>query len=225
MWSAQFISKVHLSSDIWEFRFTRPNGFDYIPGQYAAFAFQEPLHDARGQSRVMSLTSRPTDGYIAFVTRVSLQPSPFKARLANILPGKEILLDAALGDLILPRSVATPLVFVAGGIGIASYVSMLQEIEKTGQSRTVHMLYALRAHEEKLFGGLLDRFPFTSYETFVSPNRLSAETILRSADNEPDALYYLSGTERFVEGLRADLLTSGLNDTQIVFDYFTGYEK
>ena len=223
MWSLQFISKTRLASDIWEFRFTRPDGFDYIPGQYVSFILQEPLHDSRGQSRVTSLTSHPTDDYVTFVTRVPERPSPFKLHLANLHVGGEILVDAALGDLVLPRSTSTPLVFVAGGIGLASYISMLREIELSHESRTVHLLYALRTHEEKLFSDALDRFHFASSEAFVSPNRLTASDILSAADDEPDVLYYLSGTERFVEELRKDLLATGLNDTQIVFDYFTGY--
>lgn len=223
MRKTSYIGKTHLTSDIWEFRFQRPEAYQYIPGQYAAFTFAQPLADSRGQSRTMSLTSCPDDTHLAFVTRVPEQPSPFKHRLAELKRGDELLVDTALGDLILPRSVDTPLVFVAGGIGMASYISMLQYLEKTSEKRTVHMLYAVRAREEKLFGDLLAQFPFTSYEEYVSPNRLHAEAILRTPQDEPAALYYLSGTERFVEELRADLLATGLSDTQIVFDYFTGY--
>jgi ferredoxin-NADP reductase len=225
MWSLRFISKTRLARDIWEFRFTRPEGFDYIPGQYAAFVFDVPLHDTRGQSRVMSLTSHPTDDYLAFVTRISEPPSPFKTHLFHLERGDSLLVDSALGDLVLPRSSSVPLVFVAGGIGLASYVSMLRDVELSNENRTVHLLYALRAHEEKLFGEMLGSFPFASSEMFVSPKRLSADTIITTTKNEADALYYLSGTERFVEGLRSDLIALGLNDTQIVFDYFTGYEK
>lgn len=225
MWSVRFISKEHLASDIWVFRFTRPGGFDYLPGQYASFAFHELPQDARGQSRVMSLTSHPGDSYLEFVTRVSERPSPFKLRLSNLRTNDAMLIDAALGDLVLPRSASTPLVFVAGGIGIASYISMLTDMAVSQETRTVHLLYALRSHEEKLFGDILNHFPFTSSKTFVSPSRLTDEIILHTSDNEPDALYYLSGTERFVEGLRRDLLAAGLSDMQIVFDYFTGYEK
>lgn len=223
MWKTSYIGKTHLASDIWEFRFRRPEGYQYIPGQYAAFAFVQLLADPRGQSRVMSLTSCLDDTHLAFVTRIPERPSPFKRRLAELEKGDELIIDTALGDLILPRSADTPLVFVAGGIGMASYISMLQHLKKTGEKRTVHMLYAVRAREEKLFGDLLAQFPFTSYEEYVSPNRLHAEAILRTPQDEPAALYYLSGTERFVEELRADLLATGLSDTQIVFDYFTGY--
>lgn len=45
MWKTSYIGKTHLASDIWEFRFRRPEGYQYIPGQYAAFAFVQLLAD------------------------------------------------------------------------------------------------------------------------------------------------------------------------------------
>jgi benzoate/toluate 1,2-dioxygenase reductase subunit len=223
MWRAQFAGKKHLASDIWEFRFSRPEGYEYLPGQYAIFSFPEPLEDPRGRTRTMSFTSHPHDDSLAFVTRIPAGASLFKQRLSTMQQGETLLVDAALGDLVLPRAVTTPLVFVAGGIGIASYISMLHDMERSGESRSVSLLYALRNHEERLFTELLGRFPFASYGEYVTPNRLDTGTILRTSADESDTLYYLSGTERFVEGLRADLLTLGLTDTQIAFDYFTGY--
>lgn len=222
MWQTTFIGRKHLGTDIWEFRLTRPEGYEYLSGQYASIGFPMPLDDLRGQSRVMTFTSHPDDEYLAFVTRISDQPSPYKHQLSGLQPGDSLVVDGSLGDLILPRSTATPLVFVAGGIGVASFISMLRDIEKTGETREVHLLYAVRSNEERLFSDMLDRFPFASKQEFVAPNRLSVQDILATANTE-DALFYLSGTESFVESLRKDLLLAGLTDTQIIFDYFTGY--
>lgn len=223
MWSAPYIGKTQLAADIWEFRFTRPEHYEYTPGQYAQLHLPEVANDPRGTMRTMSFTSHPADDFIAFVTRVPEQPSPFKRRLMSLIPGELLWLDAALGDLILPRSTTTPLVFVAGGIGIASFTAMLTEITLSAQPRSVTLLYALRSADQKLFGEQLAAFPFVSYREFVAPERLSAATILASTASVQDTLFYISGTERFVEGLRHDLLAAGLSDTQIAFDYFTGY--
>lgn len=223
MWHAKFIGKTKQASDIWEFMFTRPEGYEYIPGQYASVVLPELSGDPRGNTRTMSFVSHPNDQYLAFVTRIPNSPSHFKARLSTLQKDDAVFFDAALGDLVLPRSTATPLVFVAGGIGIASFVSMLHDMQLSNEGREVHLLYALRSHEERLFPDLLDAFPFMQREYYVAPRRLNAELILHAPAPRSDALYYLSGTERFVESLRADLLKQGLSDTQIVFDYFTGY--
>ena len=223
MWHTQLISKHRLATDIWEFRFARPDGYEYLSGQYASFSFHEPLNDARGQARVMTFTSHPSDDYLAFVTRISEQSSPFKLQLSHLQLGDALSVNVSLGDLILPRSVETPLIFVAGGIGIASYISMLRDIEKSGQTRNVYLLYAIRSDEERLFSDILKHFPFTSKKDFVSPSRLRVGDIVDTQDDASNALFYLSGTESFVESLTEDLLRIGLNDAKIIFDYFTGY--
>lgn len=225
MWHARFISKTHLASDIWEFRFSKPEGYTYLAGQYAQFHMPNLQNDPRGSVRTMSFTSHPSDTYLAFVTRIPAQPSPFKQQLAALQPGHEIILATALGDLVLPRSVATPLVFVAGGIGIASFIAMLAEARASSEERLVTLLYALRNTEERLFGEQLASFPFASYREFIASDRLEASAVLSTAIDVSNTLFYLSGTEGFVEGLRYDLLQSGLTDTQIAFDYFTGYPE
>lgn len=222
MWSAPYIGKTQLAADIWEFRFARPEHYEYIAGQYAQLHFPNLVGDPRGPMRTMSFTSHPSEGVLAFVTRIPTVCSPFKQRLAALAPGDPIVVDAALGDLILPRSTATPLVFVAGGIGIASFTAMLKEASLSGNQRSITLLYALRNADERLFMHQLAHFPFVSYNEFIAPERLTAPTILSAAPEVENTLYYLSGTERFVEGLRHELLATGLSDTQIAFDYFTG---
>ena len=83
----------------------------------------------------------------------------------------------------------------------------------------------VRSEEERLFSDLLDHSPFTSKQEFVSPARLSMEDILGIQDDASSTLFYLSGTESFVETLRKNLLMAGLSDTQVIFDYFTGYPE
>lgn len=225
MWSAPYIGKTQLAADIWEFRFVRPTGYDYIAGQYAQFHFPDLTDDQRGNMRTMSFTSHPDDDYLAFVTRLPETASPYKRHLATLQPSDNTVVDGALGDLILPRATNRPLIFVAGGIGIASFISMLTEVTKSTEERPITLLYALRGAEEKLFGEQLARFPFVSYRDYIAPERVDASTILSVAEQAYEPLYYLSGTERFVEGLRHDLMHAGLSDSQIAFDYFTGYSE
>jgi ferredoxin-NADP reductase len=56
---------------------------------------------------------------------------------------------------------------------------------------------------------------------FVAPDRLQASQVVEN--QLEDTQYYLSGSERFVEGLRADLTALSVPHEQIVFDYYDGY--
>src|SRR6266567_7440506 len=104
MWPAKFLHTTQLATDIWEFSFSRPANYTYLPGQYASVSLEEPIQDPRGRARTMSLTSHPDDDYLAFVTKIFEKPSPFKTKLMQMQPGDSILVGAALGDLVLPLS-------------------------------------------------------------------------------------------------------------------------
>lgn len=210
-----FERREELAPGIWQYSFRPERRVDFIPGQYADFHFISPLNDPRGQSRVFTLTSLPTDEFVSFVVKFAEPLSPYKQALQSLQPGVEMRLDEAMGDLVLPKLTSIPLVFVAGGIGVASFVSM---INANSDPRPITMFYALRNAEEIIFTDVLR--PVKPH-ILIAPSRLTAEEIRK--DQNPDAQYYLSGSERFVEGLRHDLEALGVPHEQIVFDYFDGY--
>lgn len=216
-----FERRVELAPSIWEYSFRPERSVDFIPGQYADFHMLTPLHDPRGQSRVFSFTSLPSDELVSFVVKFVAPLSPYKQALQALQPDDELRLDDAMGDLVLPKSPQIPLVFVAGGIGIASFVSMLSKLLKDKEEREIYLFYALRNRNEQIFRDITDAYPLALKTIAIAPHRLSAEEITSSVPS--DSYLYLSGSQRFVEGLRANLLTQGVAHEQIAFDYFDGY--
>jgi len=210
-----FERRKELAPGIWQYYFRPERRVDFIPGQYADFHILQPLDDPRGQSRVFTLTSLPSDELLSFVVKFVRPLSPYKQALQTLQRGDELRMDEAMGDLVLPKMPSIPLVFIAGGIGAASFVGMTLALT---EPRVITMFYALRDEKEQIFTNVFA--PLNPY-LCVSPARLSAETITRN--QAPDAQYYLSGSERFVEGLRRDLEALGVPHEQIVFDFFDGY--
>lgn len=219
----EFIRRTQLAGTIWQYDFRPSVPIRFVPGQYAHFSFPFPVGDSRGAERTMTLTSLPTEDVISFVTRFPAKPSVFKRRLCQLTSGDTVRMGEPLGDVVLPRTTAAPLVFTAGGIGIASYIAMLRDLHARGEKRTTSLLYAMRSCDDKIFSDLLHSFPFALFKEYISPRRLTAADILTAARSETQALYYLSGTESFVMDLRRQLEDSGLDHSRIVFDYFTGY--
>lgn len=134
-----------------------------------------------------------------------------------------MFIDQPRGDVVLPKSLSVQLVFVAGGIGLASFISMLRDVQLSGRPRTISLLYGIKNPRDKIFDTLLHSFPFANFKEYISPHRITVEDILSANRNDTSALYYLSGTEKFVESLRCQIRDAGLNDSQVIFDYFSGY--
>jgi ferredoxin-NADP reductase len=218
---ATFVKKQLIGPNIWEF-FVKPEGeLSYLPGQYVHVTLRNAYGDYRGSQRAFTLTSLPTDSLLSFAVKFPEPHSVYKQVLQSLRPGDDLTIGHSLGDMVLPRAAERPLVFVAGGLGVASYISIMKWLTATGQKRRIRLLYAHKP-KEQLFQDVIVNCPGLTVEHVVSPNRLSVSDI--AAEREDDTLFYLSGSEAFTLGLRDALLQEQhVASGSIVYDYFDGY--
>ena len=115
----------------------------YIPGQYAAIAY---THDGRpSYARCFSITSSPTDpDILQFSIRVQ---GRFTRALRKIEPGNTIHVRGPYGGFVLDPTKHEDVIFIAGGIGIAPFMSMLRHMSATNYPHKVSLLYSI--HEQK----------------------------------------------------------------------------
>lgn len=210
--------------------------YSYLAGQYADFSLPHD-HDNRGEVRTMTLSSSPDESLISFTTRINPSASSFKKALDALQPGTEITVFEAMGDLVLPIDRSIPLVFVAGGLGIASFVGMIKWLIARHEQRNITVLYGFRSPKDIImlqpyqeyatkFGLKLELYASDGSESFgslaLTPRRLQAHDVVRYTS--ANSLIYLSGTETMVEHLRKELQSKhGVPGSQIIFDYFSGY--
>lgn len=218
-----FEKREELTTNVWYYFFLPERPLGYIPGQYVDFRIPHDGADNRGMSRTFTLTSLPSEKHLSFVVKFEEPSSTYKKVLQALQPGGEATITDAMGDLILPKSTDVPLVFVGGGIGIASFASMFKQLLATREERNIFLFYAVRHAREQIFRDLTQAYPLQLKTITIAPNRLSAKQIIDSTP--PNGLIYLSGSEKFVEGLRADLQTQGIAHEQIIFDFFDGYAE
>jgi glycine betaine catabolism B len=218
-----FEERSELAPGIWQYSFRPERPVDFVPGQYVDLRLDGVANDPRGGSRTFSMTSLPSDPLLTFVLKHFELQSPYKHALQALQPGQAATISDAMGDLVLPKSPATPLVFVAGGIGIASFASMLRQLLAAREERQIYLFYGLRSQREQIFRGVLDAYPLALKQIAIAPNRLSAAEI-RDA-TPPDSQVYVSGSQTFVEELCRDLEALGTPHEQIAFDYFDGYTE
>lgn len=218
-----FEQRAELMPGIWEYQFKPEQAVDFVPGQYVELTLPGVAGDPRGGARTFSLTSLPSEPSITFITKHFELQSPYKHALQGLRAGDAARIGDAMGDLILPKMTDTPLVFVAGGIGMASYASMLRDLLTRREERPVFLFYQLRAAREQLYRDLTTAYPLQLKQIVLAPNRLTVQEIRDTTP--PDALVYLSGAQRFVEDLRSGLELLGTPRSRIVFDYYDGYAE
>src|SRR5579864_7110707 len=117
---------------------------DYIAGQYIEMTLPHSQPDERGTKHWFTLSSSPTDApLVSNTTKFAEKSSTFKLALRRLKPGDSVTISEPMGDFVLPKDASIPLVFVAGGIGITPFHSIIKWLHDTKQSRNLTFIYSV----------------------------------------------------------------------------------
>ena len=129
---------------------------DFKPGQYFWVTLLDPPYDdEKGPKRHISVATSPNDRGSSRCARGSATTA-FKRSLAELPVGAEVEVEDPKGNFVLPEDTDRPYVFVAGGIGITVFRSMLRYIAEEKLPHNVTLVYSNRDRESTAF---LDELP------------------------------------------------------------------
>lgn len=222
------------AENIKTFYFEPPKPVDYTAGQFIEMYLPHKNADERGEKHWFTLSSSPTDKLLSITTKFAGdKTSTFKKKLFSLEPGAEVSLSDPMGDFVLPKLMQTPMVWVAGGIGITPFHSMMQWIASTGEKRDIQFLYGVNNEDEIVFQDTMRAAHVEPTIVVGNPSpewggqtgRISAELILGLTKPTEDTLIYVSGPEPMVEALEKSLKKAGIHKNQLVLDFFPNYEN
>lgn len=229
---AQFHGYIEEADNIRTFRFKPEHPIDHIAGQYTELFLPHERADDRGVKRWFTISSAPFDEYLTITTKFSNPSSTFKENLHGLKPGTEVNLAEPMGDFVLPKDNSIPLIFVAGGIGVTPFHSMLSWLANGNDGhRDIKLLYAVNNEDEIIFQ---DTFKKAGVHTTIIVNHpsdewggerglITADHILKLTEPGKDTLIYVSGPEPMVETLQTDLIKLEVSKPHIVTDFFPNY--
>ena len=218
-------SKHQESLDTVSFRFKSAEIKDWKPGQYLHYTLEHPHPDSRGTERYFTISSAPFEGHIQITTRFSERSSSFKKALRGMEVGAAIGADGLEGDFVVENP-NRRLVFIAGGIGVTPYRSILLAMEDDGTPIDVDLLYANR-DEDFPFKDELERLAEKHADLrihyFAGSNRLDEQTIRASVEDLNAPVFYVSGPAPMVEAFDKLLKAMNVPESRIKTDDFPGY--
>ena len=209
---------------------------DWTAGQYFWVELLDPPYDdERGARRHISVCTSPNErGVLGLCTR--LRDTAFKRSLSELPVGAEVDVEQPKGNFLLPSETDKPFVFVAGGIGITVFRSMLLYITEEGLPHHVTLVYSNRDRESTAFFDELQElasrnpnislvFTMTDDEGWDGEKRLIDADLLR--DHLDGALtdyrYLVAGPPQMAEAVVEKLQGAGIPEDQIESDRFSGY--
>jgi len=231
-------SQTKLAPQIIELTFTKPPNFTYTPGQYMEFTIPPSQTDARGNRRYFTLASSPTEQTLKLGIKIPDQkPSIFKQKLLSFKTEDQILVGQLAGDFVLPQNNSQKLVFIAGGIGIIPFRSMVKYLIDTDQTRDIVLFYICSHKDEFVYQDIFDQAKKTGLKTvnvitqaINVPKQWSGEVgylnknlIVKYVPDYLNRKFYLSGPNMMVESSKHLLKSLNVPNSQISTDYFPGF--
>lgn len=125
--------------------------FVFIAGQYIRVTIPKLLYaDPKGSSRVFTIASSPNEkNKLSIAFRDS--GSGFKRTLLELPRGSLVEIEGPFGHFVLPRDASRPLVFIAGGIGITPFLSMIRFANENKLNYQITLLYANKNKENAAY--------------------------------------------------------------------------
>lgn len=197
-------------------------------GQFFHYVLHHEPTDDRGSDRWFTISSAPYEGVVTITTRFSDEKSSsFKTKLKNLKIGKSIEVSYLEGDF----TVEDPnleYVFIAGGIGITPFRSIIKQLERERKPINVTLLYANK-DENVVFKEELEEIaknnPNFKIHYVFSPEHIDEEKIKTFVPDIKRPLFYVSGPEPMVESLGNLLKEMGVLEDHIKQDWFPGYPQ
>jgi ferredoxin-NADP reductase len=170
----------------------------FLAGQYAALSFRRTGRPT--VVRCFSIVSGPSDqDRLQFGIRTS---GAYTRALAAIEPGTPVQVHGAWGSFVLPPNDTSQLVWLAGGIGITPFMSMLREQIARRQPRPVTLIYNAAAADAPFLDELRaisQQQPW--FRLYHLTDRLGAEQVSRlvSSLGTTPANYYICGPDGYMK--------------------------
>ncbi|CAM4103605.1 FAD-dependent oxidoreductase [Saccharibacillus endophyticus] len=210
------------AEDVRTFVFEKENDLSWKAGQYGLFTITHKK--MKKGTKPFSLSSAPAENVVRITTRIPERPSDFKRALSELKTGMKVSMSGPLGPFYLKEQ--GPVLFVAGGIGITPFRSMLQQLQLTeSQSeRPVKLLY-LDGAQSHIYRSELDGYAADSAVDVQYLNlrdELHAE-LDRYATLHADGRYFVAGPKSMVDAVTVYLQNKKIPKRNIVKDAFFGY--
>lgn len=232
----RFKSKQQMSASLYDFTFSADQKLRFKPGQYLEWTLPHKTPDTRGNRRFFTVASSPTEPDIHLGVRIAEKDSSsFKKHLLELKENDSFVASHLAGEFTLPEDAMYKLVFIAGGIGITPFRSMIKylldvnELHKNSTqqkpNREIALFYLVNNQDEIAYKELFSEAQEKINLSFIPlvGVRITPEIIREKIPHFGERYFYLSGPNGMVESYKKLLSELGVPHKQIKTDYFPGY--
>ncbi|MDB5162064.1 MAG: hypothetical protein JWM52_572 [Candidatus Saccharibacteria bacterium] len=206
----------------------------FEPGQYIEITVPHKKKDGRGIRRSFSITAAPGDDDLKLGIKFYTPSSTFKQALTDLPVGSIISATGINGSFTMPRDTITPLLFIAGGIGITPFISHLRSLKKSKETRNIVLVYSVSNLEDLAYIDVIkasgirvivvckttEKLDIENW-TLVNEPYITVDILHKNIPDIQSRLAFISGPPFMIDSAKKSL--KRLDVKHIKTDYFIGY--
>jgi glycine betaine catabolism B len=239
-----FKEKKEVGTGIYDFIFTPDKKISFRPGQYLEWTLSHAKSDGRGNRRYFTIASSPTEDDVHLGVKFYEPSSSFKSALLAMKSGDTIIAGQLAGDFTIPKDPAQKLAFIAGGIGITPFRSMVKDLIDRNEKRDAVLFYSNKNIAEISYREVFDEaaeklgmkiiYTLTDLNPVADKNlsaadeihyrgRITSEILKKEIPDYNERMFYISGTRAMTIAFQKTLHEMGVSRARIKIDFFPGF--
>lgn len=236
----EYLQKDQLTSDCYTFYFKKNEKTpDFVPGQTYEMKLPHKNMDERGDDRVFTISSSPTNKEFITITTRIIQSS-FKMRLNSLKHGENVKFMGPWDDLNFDPSDMRPHVLLAGGIGVTPYHSIIQYSLDKKINTQMTLFVSWKNQDEMIFDDFFrnaeDELPGFSYVPTLTNDpsldadvwdgergRITDEMLKKYVNHMQESKYFFAGLPAMVNSLKKTVVELGVPKENLLSEEFEGY--
>jgi ferredoxin-NADP reductase len=236
--TTQLTNREDVAEGTMAFHFAKPADFQFRAGQSIDVTLLDPPEsDAEGNTRAFSIASAPFSGDLMIATRI--RDTAFKRVLHNAPMRMNVKIEGPSGSFVLHKKAEKPAVFLAGGIGITPFLSIIRQAVHDKVPQKLYLFYSNRRPEDAPFLETLqalakENSSFYLVATMTSMGKshrewagetgfVNKEMLLKHLPSLQGPIYYLAGPPAMVAAMRQMLAEAEVDEDDIRTEEFSGY--
>jgi len=236
-YQSTLLGRTEVAEGTTAFQFEKPNDFVFKAGQYIDLTLSDSQPGpSNGLTHTFSIASSPFDEELLVTTRI--RNTVFKQAISSLPIGSPVRIAGPMGSFSLHNNTARQAVFLAGGIGIAPFLSMLTYATEEKLQHRIVLFYANRYLKDAAFIDALwklerdnPRFRFVPTLTRATNNNgwkgktghIGLQMLFAHVGILRGPIYYIAGPPTMVAATRRTLSEVGVDEDDIRTEEFAGY--
>ncbi len=191
----------------------------FTPGQFAFFSFKS--NNVSSESHPFSLSSSNLDNNLKITVK---NLGDYTSRLSNLKQGDEVLVDGPYGNFSYKNVSRKNQIWIAGGIGITPFYSMVQSLE---DEYRVDFYYSVKSQEEAVYLNELQttsvnnsNFKFNLWNA-NERGYINAGLVSGLSNGLVDKEIFFCGPPMLMESLKNQFLSLGVDIKKIHYEDFS----